>query len=180
MTAKAYSLSNYRFSKGELVLLDANILLYLFPGPLKPSHVLAKTYSHGINKLVQAEAIALTNTLLISEYLNSYCRLEYNATFAGTYDSYKKFRNSRDFPKLAQNASQNAKEILQLCQIHDFQEKRLNITGILSDFKAGKLDFNDAVYVDICRTEKFKFMTNDADFKNCGINILSCNQRLLK
>ncbi|MDR3302817.1 MAG: PIN domain-containing protein, partial [Treponema sp.] len=41
------------------------------------------------------------------------------------------------------------------------------------------LDFNDKIIADTCKTNKCLLITNDADFKDADIDILSVNKKLL-
>ncbi len=45
MNNKAYDLSSYSFSRGEQILVDTNIWLYLFPAPGNPQLGFARQYS---------------------------------------------------------------------------------------------------------------------------------------
>jgi predicted nucleic acid-binding protein len=48
----------------------------------------------------------------------------------------------------------------------------------LADLSSGKVDFNDALLVDICKKRNLKLMTNDSDFQEGGIEVLTTNLRL--
>ena len=49
-----------------------------------------------------------------------------------------------------------------------------------TDFSSGNVDFNDAILIDICKKRNLKLMTNDGDFQNGGIKVLTTNPRLLR
>jgi len=56
----------------------------------------------------------------------------------------------------------------------------LDLNQSLIDFQTGGIDFNDALLVDICKKRNLKLMTNDSDFQDVGIEILTTNPKLLK
>ncbi|MBW7877369.1 MAG: type II toxin-antitoxin system VapC family toxin [Candidatus Cloacimonetes bacterium] len=179
MSTKVYSLQSYVFTPGEKVLLDANIWLYLFPAPISINKALACKYSEAFKRLCEENAQPLLDPMVLSEYLNRYCRIEYDATFQKKFKDYKGFRKSDDFLGVSTSAHNFAKKILKFCKFHSVSISNLNFDQALEEFQSGKTDFNDAVLADICRKGGFKFMTHDGDFKYSGIDILTVNPRLL-
>lgn len=51
---------------------------------------------------------------------------------------------------------------------------------MLSNYSAGIVDFTDAIIVELCLEKNYRLLTNDADFKNSQIEVISSNQRLLR
>jgi len=180
MKNKAYNLSSYSFSAGEQILVDANVWLYLFPAPSNPHQKFAKQYSTAFEKLISAQAQPILDPMVLSEYLNRYTKIEWNGNYKSQYPNYKDFRNSPDFPAVASNVKIFANKILSFCQVHSIQANELDMAQALVDFSSGNVDFNDAIFVDICKQRNLKLMTNDGDFQDSGIEILTTNPRLLK
>lgn len=180
MKNKAFNLSSYSFSSGENVFVDANIWLYLFNPPHNPQARFARSYSSAFNNLVRAKAQPVLDPLVLSEYLNRYCRLEYVAGFKNTYREFKGFRKSPDFASVASDAKLFASRIVGLCQIHSTPASDLDLAQALDDFECGQIDFNDAVIVDICKKLNLKLLTNDSDFQTGGIEVLTTNPTLLR
>jgi len=180
MKNKAYNLSSYSFSSDEQVLLDANVWLYLFPAPGKPPYNHADQYSEAFANLLKAQAKPILDPIILSEYLNSYIRIEWKAKHTKKLLNFKKFRNSSDFASVSSTAKTFAKKILSLCQIHSIPANELDLTNALASFSTGCVDFNDAILIDICKKRNLKLMTNDGDFNNGGIEILTTNPRLLQ
>lgn len=180
MRNKAYDLSSYSFSTGEQVLVDTNIWLYLFPAPSDPLNAFATQYSTAFAYLVNAKAIPILDPIILSEYLNRYCRIEWNANYNHQYKRFKDFRNSQDFSAAATSAETYARRILSYCKIHSIPTNEIDLEEALNNFHSGTVDFNDAIIIDICKRRSLKLMTNDSDFKNGGIEILTTNPRLLR
>jgi len=82
---KAYDLSSYSFSSQEAVLIDANIWMYLFPPPSDSNLKFAKSYSKAFSELIKAGAKPILDPLILSEYLNRYCRIEWYACYDKQY-----------------------------------------------------------------------------------------------
>lgn len=180
MKNKAYDLSFYLFSSDELVLVDTNVWLYLFPAPGYPPHNFAQQYSSAFANLLTAQAQPVLDPMVLSEYLNRYTRIEWEGNYKSRYFKYKNFRNSPDFSTVVSSAEVFAKRILSFCKIHSIPANGLDLNQALAEFSSGNADFNDAILVDICKKSGLKLMTNDGDFQNGGIEILTKNPRLLR
>lgn len=180
MNNKAHDLASYTFASGEQILVDTNIWLYLFPAPANPNQHFANQYSAAFSKLVSAKARPVLDPMVLSEYLNRYCRIEWEGNFKAQYPAFKKFRQSADFHTVASSAQIFAGRILTFCQIHSVSPDELDLTQALADFVSGQVDFNDALLVDLCKKRNLKLMTNDSDFQHGGIEVLTTNPRLLR
>ena len=180
MNNKAYDLASYSFSSGEQILVDTNIWLYLFPAPGNPQQFIAGQYSTAFSRLVSAKAQPVLDPMVLSEYLNRYCRIEWEGNFKAKYQTFKKFRQSADFHSVVSSAHVFASKILSFCQIHSVSADELDLKQALTDFASGHVDFNDALLVDLCKKRNLKLMTNDADFQHGGIEVLTTNTRLLR
>lgn len=180
MNNKAYDLFSYVFDSGEKILVDTNIWLYLFPAPGNPKSSFASQYSTAFARLVQAKAQPILDPMVLSEYLNRYCRLEWEGHFKSIYPNFKDFRQSSDFPPVVSSAHTFASRIISFCQVHSIPANELDLNQALADFVSGQIDFNDALLVDICKRQNFKLMTNDRDFLYGGIEVLTTNPRLLR
>ncbi len=180
MKNKAYDLSSYSFSSGEQILVDTNIWLYLFPAPADPSNRFATQYSTGFSNLVSAKAQPVLDPIVLSEYLNRYIRIEWGGNYKSQYPKFKNFRNSFDFSAVVSSAEAFAKRIVSFCKIHSIPANELDLNQALADFSTRKVDFNDALLIDICKKRELKLMTNDGDFVDGGIEVLTTNPRLLR
>ena len=180
MKNKAYDLSSYSFSSDEQILVDTNVWLYLFPAPTDPSNRFATQYSTAFSSLVSAKAQPVLDPMVLSEYLNRYIRIEWQGNYKSRYPKFKDFRNSSDFLSVSSAAETFAKRILNFCQIHSIPANELDLNQVLTEFSTGGVDFNDALLVDICKKRNLKLMTNDGDFQDGGIEVLTTNPRLLR
>lgn len=179
MKNKAHDLSAYAFQKDEPFLLDANIWLYLFPSPSGNAAIFAPQYSTAFKNMLTAKVRLLMDAIVLSEYLNRYCRIEWNALHKATEPDFKKFRKSTAFRTVGQGAATFARSMLKLCTCHDHPFATTDVVRVLADFGAGSNDFNDGLLAEACRHHNWKFVTNDGDFVEGGIEVLTTNPRLL-
>lgn len=180
MKNKAYNLSAYPFYKGESLLFDTNVWLYLFPVPAVRAYRHSLKYSSALKSMLQVGAQPVVDALVLSEYLNRYCRIEWNANHKAKYRDFKAFRVSTDFVSVGRAAVVFASRILKLGQRHDHPFSYVNIVQVLSNVESGANDFNDGLLVETCRHHGWKIVTNDSDFTVGGIEVLTTNPKLLK
>jgi predicted nucleic acid-binding protein len=179
MKNKAHDLSTYAFSKGEALLLDANVWLYLYPAPSDRFTGFAGRYSAAFKRMLAAGSHLALDALVLSEYLNRYCRIEWSALHKTTHPDFKKFRQSSDFGSVGQGAALYARNILRHCSRHDHPFAMADVAQVLVEFEKGTQDFNDGLLVETCRYQGWKLVTNDGDFTIGGIEVLTTNSRLL-
>jgi predicted nucleic acid-binding protein len=177
---KAHDAAKYVFQKNEQILIDANVWIYLLPPAAQPAPGFAWRYSAALKNLLAAGASPVVESLVLSEYLNRYLRLEFDAAWRRTYGNYKNFRKSGDFAPLAQVAVANAREILKLASPQDTLLSQADIPAILNETEDGTLDFNDGVLIETCRVRGWKMLTNDGDMTHGGIEVLTTYAPLLK
>ena len=179
MKNKAHDLAIYTFSKDEPLLLDTNVWLYLFPAPSGTTPSFAKSYSEALKRMLAAGAHLALDALILSEYLNRYCRIEWGALYKKAQPDFKKFRQSTDFATVGQGAALFARNILKLCSRHDHPFAAGNVAQVLADFECGSQDLNDGLLAETCRYHGWKLITNDGDFTIGGIEVITANPKLI-
>lgn len=184
---KAHDLSGYRFRKEEIVLIDTNVWLYLNPPPSKTTRPLSNNtrrapfiYSRGLKAMLSRKVRLVMDALVLGEYLNAYCRIEWSAIHQAKYPKFKDFRKSADFSVVGKGAATFARSMLNLCTRCDYPFSAIDITQILTDFEIGSKDVNDGLLTETCRHNNWKLVTHDSDFTLGGIEILTGNRKLLK
>jgi hypothetical protein len=179
MKNKAYDLTTYAFSKGEPILLDANVWLFLYPAPSGKPSSSRSSYSAAFKNMLSAGVSLVLDALILSEYLNRYCRIEWQVLHKAKHPDFKKFRKLPEYVGIGNGAAIFARSILKFCTKHDHPFSSVDVEKVLSDFECGACDFNDGLFVETCRQNGWKLVTHDADFINGGIEILTSNPNLL-
>ena len=177
---KAHDVSKYLFTHGEPVLFDANIWLYLYPAPSNPKRPEFYLYSPALSNMLMSSSKPVVDPIILSEYLNRYCRIEYEGNYRQKYSDYKTWRKSKDFVNVSLSAKTFALSIIDISNMNMLNSDSLDMKNVVGEFASGDVDFNDAVYIEICRRTGIKLMTHDADFKYGGIEILTANKKLLR
>ena len=178
---RVHALSKYSFSKGERLLLDTNVWIYVHPEfPARQPDPLIRAYSEGIKSMQAAQAELITNVTILGEYLNRFCNLQWNMQYKGQYPKYKNFRNSSDFAAVAQTAIKSIRQILRLCTWSEDTIGAKVIDSVLTTFMSGDADFSDLLLIELCRENGWKIVTNDGDFRHGRVEIITANRSLLR
>jgi len=179
MKNRAYDLATYTFKKAEPLLLDTNVWLYLNPAPSDRATGHTADYSAALKRILAAGSWLVLDAMILSEYLNRYCRIEWSALHRAAEPDFKRFRKSPAFQTVGQGAATFARSMLKLCTCHDHPFSTADVMRVLADFEAGSSDFNDGLLAETCRHHNWKLVTNDSDFTAGGIEILTTNPKLL-
>ena len=158
------------------IFVDANVFIYLF-GDTSNRDVesqYASLFSH-LNK--QGNKFII-DFIVISEIVNRLFHFAY-LNYLASYNKIEKkaFRNTS-------KGKESLKEIY--IRTNDVILTKFTVIGkafdqndIVNFLIEDGLDFNDKAIVKICQENSFVLLTNDSDFKNSSVEILTTNVKLL-
>lgn len=164
-------LKSYDFTGKESLLLDANVLLYLF-GPHNSGN--DHGYSDFLEKALLRNVEMYVNESVLSEFVNRNCRLAYkqflkNHNFSESFCDYKRtYRKSEDFKKnykLSIDIIES--EILSIAKFSANTDREINV--VLSSYEL--LDFNDELIIRNAEVNGFGIVTHDRDFLQHSSNV---------
>lgn len=176
MMPKAERVSQYDFTPEDQLFLDTNIWLYVY-GPQKPDAKWVKPYSQALARILTARSHIYIDVLVVSEFINAYARLKWKLVRPTI--QFKEFRNTPEFKPVAQEIVDNTKRVVNHCSRIESGFSTLKINNLLDGYAAGGADFNDQMIIEMCKTSGLILVTNDSDFKDKGIPVLTANQHLL-
>lgn len=177
MANNTFSVSSYKFTQEDELLLDTNIWLFVF-GPQKPGDAKVAIYSQAFANMLAANSRIYINVLIVSEFINTYARLKWNVMGRPRGD-FKQFRKSQDFKPIAQDIAADIKRVLNHCSCIESSFETMDIDGLVAEFAVGDSDFNDQVIAALCQSRGLKLVTDDGDFRGQGIPVVTANPRLL-
>ena len=159
--------------------MDTNIWLYVY-APQAPDDWRTRTYSRSLTKILTAKSRIFIDAMVLSEFINRYSRLAYNLfKAAGSTIDFKEYRQSPDFKPVAMDIESSVRRILKHCQRTESCCSDCDIDSLLAKYGQGDSDFNDQIMVELCKNKGLKLITHDRDFKDCGVTVLTANNRLL-
>ncbi|MBI5141718.1 MAG: PIN domain-containing protein [Nitrospirae bacterium] len=178
MSHRAEEITRYGFKASDELLLDANIWMFVY-GPQKPGDKRVTAYSRELARILAAQSRIYIDVLIVSEFINTYARLKWNV-MGKPHADFKRFRKSAEFKPVAQDVAADVKRVLKHCSRIESSFEALDIDGLINQFGAGDSDFNDQVITELCKRKGLTLVTDDGDFINSGIPVLSANKRLLR
>jgi len=178
--ANKYSLKQISAISGRRVFFDANILIYLF----WPSgrYNWERDYSSAFNSLLHQGNELFVDFLVISEIINRAHRIEYekhlrNNNLTIQHFSYKNYRDSVE----GQTALSDIYIVVNDSILKNFSiiEKSFNKNVIKSFLQVDQLDFVDKAILNICIENDYVLCTNDRDYKDSNVDILTSNPAII-
>lgn len=169
------------------IFFDANVWLTIYSPPSKEDDYWKGEYTKVLNRIVNNKIPVLLDATVVSEYINRFCRIEFDAyeeyMHPNSERTFKEFR-TQDFATylpIANSAAASVKDMLEIPSLRringDFAA--MDVITMLDKFALGKSDWNDQQIIDLCKRNECSLLTNDADFGDADISILTCNGRLL-
>ncbi|MBN1593810.1 MAG: PIN domain-containing protein [Candidatus Coatesbacteria bacterium] len=166
--------------KDRRFFIDANIWIYL-NGPQVKKDYKTREYSGALKKIRDSHSAIYIDVLVLSEFINRYLRIklaEWDSR--GVEATLKNFRSSSDYPAVAENIADAVRGILKVCERIDSGFASVDIDSLIGDFGAKRLDFNDQILAEICRTQDLTMITHDGHFSRCDIKVLTANKHMLE
>lgn len=167
--AVRYRLQDFAQLNGRGIFVDANVWMYLF-WPTG-QHSFERNYARVFKNLLKQGNHLFINIWVISEIVNRILRIEHQKISPD--QKFKDFKNSPDGNKALNDIHIIIKnDILSHFAIVG---KSFDKQGIENILVVDKLDFVDKVIVALCEENSLALLTNDGDFKNTGLDILTGN-----
>jgi len=171
--ATKYRLQDVAQLNGRGIFLDANILIYLF-WPTG-QHNFEQNYARVFSDLLRQKNNLFVDFLVISEVINRVVRIEHQKI--NPTQRFKDFRNSPDGQEVLSDIYMIVKnDILDRFSIIG---KAFSKQDIENSLVVDELDFADKGIAQICRENVLVLLTNDKDFKNTDLDILTGNPLIL-
>lgn len=159
--------------KGKRIFFDANVLIYLF-WPTG-SHHWVKNYSRTFGTLLKNANPLVVDFLVISEVINRVLRIEHQKL-----NPIMKFKDFRDSSE-GKEALEDIHLLLKTDILNRFEiiGRAFSKSEILDYLIVNELDFVDKATVQLCQENDLILLTNDKDFRNSEIGILTGNPILM-
>ena len=184
MRNSAFDLAGWSFSDADRILPDANFWINVF-GPIaavgNPSQRV-QTYSNSLQRMIRSHAQLFLDVLILSEFVNTLARQEFNSKFISAYGAkgFKRFRDSADFQPVAKMIASECRKICRLTTRVDHSFSNWSMGDLLEEFGKGGEDFNDQMIVESAKQNGFMLLTDDGDMIKGGLKVLTANPRLIQ
>ncbi|WP_010662914.1 type II toxin-antitoxin system VapC family toxin [Marinilabilia salmonicolor] len=168
-----YKLQDFNQLRDRDVFVDANVLIYLFWPTGQVSF--EKNYARVFNNLLRQGNKLFIDFLILSEVINRVVRIEHQKINPAL--KFKDFRNSQDGKDVLEDIYIIIKN--DILSRFNVVERSFDKQLIESFLIVDELDFIDKAIASVCSEQGMVLLTNDKDFKNSGLDILTGNPRIL-
>lgn len=175
---KKYDLSRIDELSGRCFFFDANVLIYLYWPTGKERY--ETEYASVLKKLMDKESRIVVDLTVISEV--------FNRAFDTEFAKYKETHNNHQLNKKAYRDSQAGQDTVEeiyslikntIFKYFEFVGKCFTKDDITSVLNVDQMDFYDKIILKLCEENNFVLLTNDIDFRNADIDILTANNKLV-
>jgi predicted nucleic acid-binding protein len=174
MMAGRFNKSNVAGIQDRDVFVDSNVLINLF-WSTSGSEFWEIECSKIYNALLRQGNKLFVDFWVISEIVNRILRIEYKK-----HQSYQEFKQFRDSEQ-GKDILSDIYSIVENRILEDFHvvEKSFSKKDIKEFLTIDSLDFMDKEILRTCKTHNFVLLTNDKDYRDSTIDILTCNRNIL-
>ena len=168
------------FPSSPYAILDPTVRWLPGDGAASPEKLLPPLVAQLRRKVKEfrdSGSVSYTHLDVYKRQINTYARMKHRLVAPKL--NFKDFRKSTDFQVVAQDIVADAKLVMKQCAwVANGLELPL-VDGLLDEYAHGKSDFNDQVISAFCSQHGLKLVTDDSDFKDRNIPILTANSQLL-
>ena len=171
----AYEECNFR---NEFVLFDTNVWIYIYGNDPRGKKDI---YSDFYARILDAGNIIVINELVISEFFNRFCKMEFETQFGKSkLRQYKALRKSDEaFKARVEDVRDICLDILRDCTYQQSNLTQDCLEYNLNDAATGTLDLTDAALVSECVSGGYILVSDDGDFAASDIRFATANQTVL-
>jgi hypothetical protein len=164
------------------VLFDANIWIiingFCGHGPGRRLNI----YSDAYKQLLVRNNKIIVNDYVLGEFTNKSTRFEYALAQQANpaLSSFKAYRQSAVFVPTMESIRDTCLHLIEDCEFIRVGRTDFDILEIIKEFCEGKLDFSDLILTQQCFHEDLYLMTDDFDFCDTGLRIITANRKLIR
>ncbi|MEA1955121.1 MAG: hypothetical protein U9N02_01340 [Campylobacterota bacterium] len=168
------NLSNlYSFSSNDKILIDANILLFVFC-PLSTNENKIDVYSDILQALNDSNSKLYLCSTVVSEFINRWLRLDFNKNVQDDNNSknFKQdYRGSSRYKTVIKQILNQIKKLNENYNINKVQDDFENF-DIEESYKEKENDFNDLLIAHISNKYALKVLSDDRDFEELNVELV--------
>ncbi|MGU3467758.1 hypothetical protein ACLBXO_23205 [Methylobacterium sp. C33D] len=184
MRSKAYRIAAANVISRQRILFDTNIWIFINGVNQGADQNKVNNYSAAYSDLLRNDNEILVTDYVISEFANRCIKIAYDlhCQSKGILTDPRQFKNVRksvDFEPAMDEIRQNCLDLTRDCTYIPAGGHCV-IDNVINEFYEGNLDFTDIVLRDFCSKEQAFFMTDDGDFYDCGLTIITGNPYILR
>ena len=177
----AINIQNYSFSEQDRLFFDTNIWVFIYGPQSYSDSRRQKIYSGAFQSIITNGGKIYLDILVLTEFINRMTRFYYDLWCEENNMSlnFKDFRSMEEFKQITKEIEIASNMILiDSIQIESGFAK-MNVSSLLKCFTQKQIDFNDLVIENICQENHLKLVTDDRDYLESNVQILTSNKKIL-
>lgn len=174
-----YNANNGCQFEGRNIFFDTNVYIFVDGNDSRP---VSKIYSNYYWEIVRSKNnTIIMNDYIISEFFNRCCKDQYKLELDNELTNlpYKQWRKLPDSIEILETIRDSILHFLGDAQFVQACSTDTKINDILHEAAKGSLDFSDLMINAQCQTNKYILVTDDADYIDCNIDIVTANPKIL-
>lgn len=166
---------------GKNFFLDTCVWIAIYGNGLGISKKrwVAEVYSDYYSSILNNCNTVFVNEFVISEFFNRMCKLEYDIMFPGQGANFKHNRSDPSFVSKMKDIKEICVDIVSDSNFSYGSCCNQTLKDALNIAMRGSIDVTDALILKTCSDNQCVLVSDDRDFKNCGVDLATANSRLL-
>lgn len=183
---RRFSLEAVEEIQNEKIFPDTNVWVYLFCPIASVREDIVKQYSRAFSVLLKSTNEFYTDRSILSEFINRYLRIAFNTYKTLNYkprsfDFKRAYKQTEDFKlTISLITSTIENKILKRAHMVSSDYGADTMLEMLHQMEHREMDLNDLHIERLCLENDLILLTNDKDFQNSPIDILSGNPHLIE
>jgi hypothetical protein len=167
------------------ILFDTNVWILINGFGGNSAQNRATLYSAAYKLLLNNDNTVVLNNYILGEFFNRCTKLEYEIikndieAANGSIPHFKAYRRSPEFAPVLEGIRDTCLNMLDDCEFISVEGHHYDIRSIVNDCASECADFSDLVLIEFCKLENLCMMTDDADFSQSGLDIITANKKML-
>lgn len=176
VTERAIDIGQYTFTASDRLMLDTSVWLLIY-GPQVPGDNRVAPYSDALRRILEAKSRVYIDLVVLSELINTYARMKHRLVAPKL--KFKDFRNTADFQAVTQDIIADVRQVMKQCTWIVNSLALPSVDELLEEYKRSQSDFNDQLIRALCKQHELTLVTDDSDFKDRNMPILTANRQML-
>jgi predicted nucleic acid-binding protein len=181
--SEIHNIESYRPSSNDVLFFDNNIWMYLYCPIGNYQKEKQQKYSTFFKYVCSAKSCIWINSLVLSEFCNAWLKIEFDnwkkkPENIGKSNYKKDFVQSVAYKEVVQEIKLTIPNLLKNTEKCSDNFNFIDFNLVLASFE--NCDFNDSYYLTLAHTNKWKIVTDDADFFNnstLNVEIITANYK---
>lgn len=139
-------------------------------------------YSDFYSQARKTDNKVIVNDVILGEFFNRACRMQYELCYPEDLSrrNFKIVRSKPEFAEFMDSVRDTCLNMLEDCVYEPAFIQQSDLASLLKEAGTGTIDFSDIAVREHCRRNNYAIVSHDADFANCGLDLITANPRVLR